>query len=151
MDPKDKELVLKDLSARVPYKPKLWTKCIPDRINYQNKLNGVKDGMVIIDGAPYDIEGPNFMNNEQVIKAYLRPISSMTDEEIDKLFEILDIDKEGSDSDWIKINDALGIEFFFTNGKYIEDVVKAIDYLNSIHVDYRGLLPMKLAEELVKV
>lgn len=80
-------------------------------------------------------------------KPYLRPISSMTDEEMDKLFDILHIDKDGRDDDWIKINDDLGIKFFFPTGKWIENVAEAYDYLNSIHIDYRGLIPKKLAIE----
>ena len=79
------------------------------------------------------------------IKPYLRPISSMTDEEMDKLFDILKIDKDGEDEDWIKINDAVGIKFFFPTGKWVEHVALAYDYLYSIHIDFRGLIPLGLA------
>ena len=75
----------------------------------------------------------------EFIRPYLRPISDMSLEEIYKLFDILKIDKEGKEDDWIKVNDELGIEFFFPTGKFIEDVVEAYDYLNSIHINYRGL------------
>lgn len=78
-------------------------------------------------------------------KPYLRPISSMTDEEMDKLFDILNIDKDGKDEDWIKINDVLGIKFFFPTGKWVEHVALAYDYLYSIHLDFRGLIPLGLA------
>ena len=79
------------------------------------------------------------------IKPYLRPISSMTDEEMDKLFDILKIDKDGEDEDWIKINDAVGIKFFFPTGKWVEHVALAYDYLYSIHIDFRGLITLGLA------
>jgi len=83
----------------------------------------------------------------EFIRPYLRSVSSMTDKEMCKLFDILKIDKDGNDEDWIKINDALGIEFFFPTGRWVEDVIEAYDYLNSIHINYRGL---KLALEAPK-
>lgn len=46
------------------------------------------------------------MDEERYITLYLRPMSCMTEEEIDKLFDILKIDK-----DQININDVLGIKF----------------------------------------
>ena len=82
------------------------------------------------------------------IKPYLRPISSMTDEEMDRLFDILQIDKDGKDEDWIRINDVYGIKFFFPTGKWIEDVAEAYDYLYSIHIDFRGLIREGLAIEV---
>jgi len=84
------------------------------------------------------------------IKPYLRPISSMTEEEKDKLFDILQIDKDGNTEDWIRINGVMGIRFFFPAGKYVEDIIEAYDYLNSIHIDYRGLIGKGLALEAPK-
>lgn len=81
------------------------------------------------------------------VKPYLRPLSSMTESEMDKLFDILHIDKDDNGEDWIKINDVLGIKFFFSTGRWVENVIEAYDYLNSIHIDYRGLIPMGLALE----
>ena len=75
------------------------------------------------------------------ITPYLRPISSMTEQECNKLFEILGIKEDGSDfSEWIKINDIGIIRLFTEKGKDFEDIAEAIDYLNSIHIDYRGLI-----------
>ena len=114
----------------------------------------INDPVRLIDGKPcpeYDVmvDPNNFSNvvcrHGVTVKPYLRPISSMTDEEMDKLFEILKVDKDGKDDDWIKINDVVGIKFFFPTGRWIEDVAKAYDYLNSIHIDYRGLITMGIA------
>jgi hypothetical protein len=71
----------------------------------------------------------------------------MTEEEMDMLFDILKIDKDGNDEDWIKINDDTGIKFFFPTGKWIENVAEAYDYLYSIHIDFRGLIHKGLALE----
>ena len=87
----------------------------------------------------------------EFIRPYLRPVSSMTDEEMDKLFDILKIDKEGNDEDWIKINDDLGIKFFFPTGKWVENVIEAYDYLNSIHINYRDLdLALEAPKDMYK-
>lgn len=68
----------------------------------------------------------------------LRPISSMTKEEIDKLFEILDINKDGEDEgEWIKVNDIGIIRLFTQNGKDFYELDKAIKYLDSIGIDFR--------------
>jgi len=75
----------------------------------------------------------------EFIRPYLRPVSDMSNEEICTLFKILEIDIDGNDENWIKVNDCLGIEFFFPTGKFIGDVAKSYDYLNSIHINYRGL------------
>lgn len=68
----------------------------------------------------------------------LRPISSMTKEEIDKLFEILDINKDGEDEgEWIKINDIGIIRLFTQNGKDFYELDNAIKYLDSIGINFR--------------
>ena len=134
MVPEEKELLLVDLSARLPYGVicNLSAKDADVSITEKLDLGGLE----------------HFIFGTMDVLPYLRPVSSMTDEEIDKLFEILGIDLKGDDDgDWIKINDVSGIEFFFGSGKWIEDVAEAYDYLNSIHIDYRGLIPMGLALE----
>ena len=85
----------------------------------------------------------------KLVKPYLRPISSLTEEEMDKIFDILQIDE--NTGDWIKINDALGIKFILPNGRWIEDLAEVYDYLNSIHIDYRGLIEKGLALSLKNI
>lgn len=126
-----------DLHYRVPYNTYIEIEGYGTHL-----LKSIDGNTVTIDrGINYPL---------RLVKAYLRPISSMTEEEIDKLFDILSIDKSGNSEDWIKINDVLGIKFFFTSGKWIEDVIKAYDYLNSIHIDYRGLIEDNEALEAPK-
>ena len=127
MTQEDKELLLKDLSARLPYG------VICKSESYKNILFNSSDIPLI---------------ESEEIKPYLRPISSMTEDEMDKLFDILHIDKDGKDEDWIKINDVYGIKFFFPTGKWIENVAEAYDYLYSIHIDFRGLIHKGLAIEV---
>jgi hypothetical protein len=129
----DKNLLLKDLCARLPYGFKY-------QVIYDNRTPQPVENVILDDDF-------TLFDSWQIheIKPYLRLVSSMTDEEMDKLFDILHVDKDGNDEDWIKINDALGIKFFFPTGKWVENVAEAYDYLNSIHIDYRGLVPKGLA------
>jgi len=135
MTREDKQLLLKDLCARLPHG-------VVIEITSDGGMVEASYDMRLDAGLLADL-----LHSEDDFKPYLRPISSMTDEEMDKLFDILKIDKDGKDEDWIKINDVLGIEFFFPTGKWVENVAEAYDYLYSIHIDFRGLIPMGLALE----
>ena len=128
MDKEEKQLLLKDLCARLLYEVILLSP--NNKITYQTDGNTAAELLI-----------------EEGWKPYLRPISSMTDDEMDRFFDILHIDKDGNDEDWIKINDVYGIKFFFPTGKWIEDVAEAYDYLYSIHIDFRGLIRKGLAIE----
>ena len=140
MTQEEKQLLLKDLCARIPYRTLVQLN--PGAYNKPETciLTGIDGEQVYlnVDSDPFGIDH---------IKPYLRPISSITESEIDKLFDILYIDKDGEDEDWIKINDVVGIRFFFPTGKYVENVAEAYDCLNSIHLDYRGLIKKGLAIE----
>lgn len=143
----DKELLLKDLSARLLYN------VIVDyegHIYVLNEIDPACKDINYITVRIQDVERTMCAKSIMIeeIKPYLRPISSMTDEEMDRLFDILQIDKDGKDEDWIKINDVYGIKFFFPTGKWIEDVAEAYDYLYSIHIDFRGLIREGLAIEV---
>lgn len=142
MTQEEKSLLFKDLCARLPYGVKV-------QVYYEDIA-----GSGYFDDTVWSIDNaePFHVNDRWIenIKPYLRPISSMTEEEMDKLFDILHIDKDGKDEDWIKINDDLGIKFFFPTGKWIENVADAYDYLYSIHIDFRGLIPKGLAIEAPK-
>lgn len=106
-----------------------------------------EDGVTITDKLK--LGGLNhFLDGTLKVKPYLRPISSLTEEEMDRLFEILNIDGNGNDgNEWIKIND-IGILRLFTNtGRDFYEIAEALDYLHSIHIDYRGLIHKGLALE----
>ena len=110
MTQEDKELVLKDLCARLPY----GVKC-----QFEDNLR-ITDG----ESSPfYDYAlsahhlGLFMRHNNFYIKPYLRPMSSMTEEE-KLMYEGLMI---GTD-----------------NVSYMSDV---IDWLNKNMFDFRGLIP----------
>lgn len=143
MTQEEKEILLKELSVRAFYG--VQAHYIGGSGHYTYEADGVVKSVDISLMNPVYI---NFIHTSvEHTKPYLRPMSSMTESEIDKLFDVLHIDKDGNDEDWIKINDVVGIKFFFPTGKWVENVAEAYDYLNSIHIDYRGLIPMGLALE----
>ena len=138
MTQEDKELLLKDLSARLPYhvRCKIWLK---EGTTEEGPLDLQHNyGNVLLDAFYY--------NKIKDIKPYLRPISSMTKKEVDELFHILKINEENP-KEWLKVNDIGIIRLFTEEGKDFYEIAEAIDYLNSIHIDYRGMIENDLAIE----
>ena len=125
----DKELLLKDLCARLPYG--LW----------------IDDGYALAIHIDYsDVHFENYFNGilNGDVKPYLRPMSSMTEEEKSELKEYLDAEEVDCNG------------FGYTEGGTLEDYVSnipyslcnyVIDWLNKNMFDYRGLIPKGLALE----
>lgn len=118
MTQEDKELLLKDLCTRLPY----GVKCIVTKSRIEEGQKGDMGKLVCI-----CLEGVNctgdipFFSEFGNFKPYLFPLSSMTEEE-KLMYEGLMI---GTD-----------------NISYMLDV---IDWLNTHHFDYRGLIEKGLA------
>ena len=122
MTQEDKILLLKDLCARLPYMPKI-------KITYQQQgIKGTDEGNVSCDFIEKIV---NDLRNGVItdIQIYLRPMSSMTEEE-KKEYDTL-----------------IKNMYYGYNG--FHDAI-TVDYLNSIHVDYRNLLEKGLAIEVTK-
>ena len=150
MEKISRELLIKEVSSRLPYGIKVqvlgWDE-EKGEVEVPLKVYSINtDGYISFEYNHYSVEAVHVED----YRLYLRPISTMTEEEMDILFDILRIDKDGNDEDWIKINDDTGIKFFFPTGKWIENVAEAYDYLYSIHIDFRGLIHKGLALEAPK-
>ena len=123
MTQEDKELLLKDLSVRIPYGVKLLH--IPT--NEITTLELV--GKYFVDGDVHD--------SIEYFKPYLFPLSSMTDE------QYLEIE--------ILTNGQMSIDKYsiWDNSGYSElslsQTLDVIDWLNKNHFDYRGLIEKGLA------
>lgn len=115
MTQKEIDLLLQDLSSRLRYGVQLY---VPDYL-VPYKLLGIDGDVLHIDTPVYD-EGDGFFELDCFdIKPYLRPLSSMTEEEYKEYKYQRD-----------------------RHGGYY-----GFDYLNSIHIDYRHLIPQGLALE----
>lgn len=114
MKSEDKQLLLKDLCARLPYGVKVTFAGYSGRddctLNSQH-LN-----------STYSIE---YLG----LKPYLRPMSSMTEEENDE---------------WLFITNDCGW------GISEDMIVECADWLNAHHFDYRGLIEKGLAIEVTE-
>lgn len=119
MTREDKQLLLKDLSARLPYGVICQLSSGDTSITEKLGIGGLSD----------------FMNGSMKIKPYLRTMSSMTGEERQFLLKFGTI---GMDE-----NDKVFVVYPFGLGK----TMPVIDFLNAHHFDYRGLIERGLALE----
>ena len=126
MTQEEKELLLKDLCARLPYGVKI-------QVPYE-------DGSGYFDEIVWEVnnEGPFHVNGwgieYEYVKPYLFPLSSMTEEQ---------------EREYNTLRD-----FVYAHHYEYEDIVedmglydnwRSIDYLNAHHFDYRGLIEKGLA------
>lgn len=107
----ENQLLLIDLCARLPYNPIVYV---------DENLPRLKLGAATRVWEYIAVDKP--------CKPYLRPMSSMTEEE-----------RKEYDSKRKHICDDYN--------RYCFDTIESIDWLNAHHFDYRGLIPMGLALE----
>lgn len=122
MTQEEKQLLLQDLCARLPYR--VMIKSVGE-----NKIIGLYD-LKDVDNLPLP---------------YLRPMSSMTEEEIDEWTDLFnsEIDKLMSIEDEKQAEDLASNYFAASHSA-------SVDWLNKKMFDYRGLIPMGLALESPK-
>lgn len=124
MTQEEKQLLLKDLCARLPHKVKI-------------KCDGYPNGVVVtgiigeqVFHTPYFIGGEIIIDKHTIdtVRPYLRPMSSMTEEEFKEYHSMLiDVDNSGL------MNQGL--------------ITKIVDWLDSKMFDHRNLIPKGLALE----
>jgi len=130
MTNEEKELLIKDLCARLPYGVQLQM--------FAKEF----DGKVYEHPCELDTEILQIMidNEDIVYLPYLRPMSSMTEEERKELEEL-------TGGDEISIS-GFGIRVLYGGcyGMMWDDCSEIVDWLNAHHFDYRGLIDLGLAE-----
>lgn len=126
MTQEEKELLLKDISARLPYEVKVQSYSYEDDVETIETLRAID-----FDGYISTLECETLKN---IYKPYLFPMSSMTEEQCYKLSSI----RSGFQDCWkyIKTPIPLSICNF-----------EQIDWFHKNHFDYRGLIPMGLAND----
>lgn len=118
MKQEDKELLLRDLAARLPYGVKI--RCNEDIIMTLRQID--KDCFCEC------WENEDFICHSRWMLPYLRPMSSMTEEELSEY--------------------RANCRYHNIKGTIVyEDTYKSFDWLNSHHLDYRGLIEKGLALE----
>ena len=136
MTKEDKELLLKDICSRLPYNVEM-------HIKGEYKTPRTIFSIHIEDKTVGYFKGLQY--NEELIeniKPYLRPLSSVTQEECTQLFVLLP-------RHYVIYQDQ--IHNLGENGKILpEHIETIIDFYNSHHLDWRGLIPKGLALEAPK-
>jgi hypothetical protein len=150
MTQEEKKLLLKDLCARLPYGVKFkW--CDNFHTDDYYTLIGIKEGLII--GRDVNQDDCFFFWEQDKIKPYLRPMSSMTEEEARDIAilhgnEPVDILSIMVTDEYIKIilNDSVYHTIISTiwYDKIISSL-ECFDYLNKKMFDFRGLIPKDLA------
>ena len=127
MTQEDKELLLQDLCARLPFKVKI---SVNDKIELLQGIN-------ILDNV---VEYDSFLSsNIEEIKPYLFPLSSMTKEQLSEVQEIL-----GKNEIEIKDGFLSIIDSDRNTISYLE-ILAVLEWFNKNHFDYRGLIEKGLA------
>lgn len=124
MTQKDKELLLKDLSARLSYGVKI---SVNDNVETLQGIN-------IFDDI---VEYGSFLASDiEEIKPYLFPISSLTKEQRNKFpFELSILNAFVDEY----------ISLFEDEELTVNYITEMMDCFNKNHIDYRGLIPKGLA------
>ena len=147
MPNKDKELLVKDLYARLPYKPicfKENTNCIIlNSVLLEKDVYSFRTGKPTVnDYGQHDYYKTIVLE----LKPFLRPLSSMTKEEKEEL-EQKNIRIEVFNAKIVK-----AYKYYHNIWEQppleLEDWLVLIDWLNAHHFDYRGLIEKGLALEV---
>ena len=133
----DKELLLKDLSARLPY----GVLC-EDMEGKMRPLFGItptQHFIVTLDNATDGTNGLKFCTID-CVKPYLRPMSSMTEEEKVEYYNTMNKETQRNYPNSCD----------FSESVYYSNTIKTFDWLNAHHFDYRGLIDKGLAIAVIK-
>ena len=117
MTQNEKDLLYKDLCARLPYYV---------RVNYKESVYdvlGITNGRLVL-CKPFNSHGLEYSPLVEEVKPYLFPMSSMSEELREEHKDLLDNQYS-----------------FDANG----NVFTLHDFYCKYHIDYRGLIPMELA------
>ncbi len=122
MTQEQKDLLLKDLCARLPYGVKM--NHIADNENSPKILIGIAKNMITLQG----LGGYGCVDVDHY-KPYLFPLSSMTEDQRNEYHNLCSIGV-----------DECGDIIYF-------DTYESIDYLNKNYFDYRGFIPKGWAKD----
>lgn len=126
MTREDKELLLKDLGARLLYNPLISIN------NERYRMEEIGNALIGIDTYKITINGRDI--EDWNIKPYLLPLSSMTEEQKKEFDQLIELELKAINDE---INPVQATEF-------------EVDFYNKHHLDWRGLIPKGLAIEVTE-
>lgn len=131
MTQEEKDLLLKDLCARLPHGVKIQIEGLERGIIKDKGIRTLASVLPLRNAVEYDVRGSNFGISIDKVKPYLRPMFYMTEEEKKEYQSLCEIHFDN-------IDDVNFIAYYF-------DTVESFDWLNKNMFDYRGLIPKDLA------
>ena len=152
MKQEDKELILKDLCARIPYGVKLQ--------NVNNIESIVKLRSIDLDNDCCEILFYTYQGKALTIcdksklfrfgkilryKPYLFPLSSMTEEQFTELRNETELNQYPNDLELVEWENNYKTLEFYLEEVPSDVVIEVFDWLNKNHFDYRGLIEKGLA------
>ena len=151
MKQEEKQLLLTDLSARLPYNVYVWFKT-------RYRSYAITD---VLDGAIYTYIETHLLEDDDesekdIIKPYLRPMSSMTEEEAKEIATLRGLKNILSVQITDKYIDVIIDDGFNSTERstiWYDEIISSIeifDWLNKKMFDYRGLIEKDLALEALE-
>ena len=146
MTQEERQLVLTDICARLPYGVKAqvigWDE-EKGEVEVPLKVYSINtDGYLSFEYNHYSVETVYVED----CRLYLRPMSSMTEDEKDELCNLCSMGDSSVNTDW----EFFGVEIINTHPRYGDHYstdYSAINWLNKNMFDYRGLIEKGLALE----
>ena len=148
MTQEEKELLRKDLCARLPYgvKAKVLNEDIL-RYDYSSEEGGFIKGIENINDGLFVIEckKDGYVLSYDEFKPYLLPLSSMTEEQLYEIKEITEFKYNHNTLELAKWTETHTTLEFWLEELPQYSVIEAFDWLNKNHFDYRCLIEKGLA------
>ena len=123
MNKEEKDLLLKDLSARLPFGVKL-------QLNNTSTIITLED--IDYEDGECTIWSKGWDYSLEVVRPYLRPMSSMTEEEKEEVRCFIQVVTDENYGDW------------FSPSAW-QSMTEFNDYCNSHHLDQRGIIERGMA------
>ena len=148
MTQEEKELLRKDLCARLPYgvKAKVLNEDIL-RYDYSSEEGGFIKGIENINDGLFVIQckKDGYVLSYDEFKPYLFPLSSMTEEQLYEIKEITEFKYNHNTLELVKWTETHTTLEFWLEEVPQYSVIEVFDWLNKNHFDYRGLIEKGLA------
>lgn len=134
----EKDILIRDLSARLPFGVKVACSTSDSDHNWYNlELVDIKDNEVYI--TTFEPHYSNKYASIESIKPYLFPLSSMTEEQYEE-FSLI--------SGWdVDIEDVRQGKFSCIGYIGFDCLYDPVDWFNKNHFDWRGLIPKGLGKD----
>lgn len=129
MTQEEKELLIKDLSARIPYKVKASYYGTDEEMECTDVIEGI-----IIENNDAEIIIGQYGLSVEKVKPYLFPLSSMTEEQEAEYTQLVCYMSDDDSDMWMEG------EFI-----YVDKVAALMHFYNKYHLDYNGLIPKGIA------